>query len=105
MPLELQARIKANTPQPADYAPRHTPLDERVPSGAATIATVVSGSRLARSTQVEANGDPIEYPQGEPSTKWGRDELDAYALRQHGLDTSDLPNKGAVLTAIKEGKS
>ena len=42
----------------------------------------------------------IEYPQGEPSTKWTRPELDAYALKVKGLDTTSLANKDEVLAAI-----
>lgn len=42
----------------------------------------------------------IEYPEGEPTDKWTRPELDAYALNVKGLDTSTLGNKAAVLAAI-----
>lgn len=38
---DLQALVKANTPQPADYAPTKVPLSERVPSAQATIAATV----------------------------------------------------------------
>ncbi|QWY84361.1 hypothetical protein SEA_KNOCKER_19 [Mycobacterium phage Knocker] len=44
--------------------------------------------------------DVIEYPQGTPSMDWTRPELDAYALKVKGLDTSGLPNKTEVLNAI-----
>ncbi|UJQ86539.1 hypothetical protein SEA_PENGUINLOVER67_17 [Mycobacterium phage PenguinLover67] len=48
--------------------------------------------------------DVVEYPQGEPTDKWRRDELDAYALKVKGLDTSSLDSKKAVLAAINEAK-
>jgi len=51
--------------------------------------------------------DVVEYPEGEPTKDWRRDELDAYALKVKGLDTSsksDFPSKGAVLDAINGSK-
>ncbi|QPX62129.1 hypothetical protein PBI_INDLOVU_14 [Mycobacterium phage Indlovu] len=51
--------------------------------------------------------DVVEYPQGEPTSDWRRDELDAYALKVKGLDTSsksDFPAKKDVLAAINSAK-
>jgi hypothetical protein len=48
--------------------------------------------------------DVVEYPEGEPHKKWRRDELDAYALKVKGLDTSSLDSKDDVLAAINSGK-
>lgn len=45
--------------------------------------------------------DVIEYPQGTPTSSWTRPELDAYALKVKGLDTTGLANKTEVLDAIK----
>lgn len=39
---ELQARIRENTINPADYAPQRVPLNERVPAAQGTIASVVN---------------------------------------------------------------
>ncbi|UXE04390.1 hypothetical protein SEA_FUNSIZED_19 [Mycobacterium phage Funsized] len=44
--------------------------------------------------------DVVEYPEGTPTKDWRRDELDAYALKVKGLDTSGLGNKAEVLAAI-----
>ncbi|URC18120.1 hypothetical protein SEA_ZENTENO07_19 [Mycobacterium phage Zenteno07] len=46
--------------------------------------------------------DVVEYPEGEPTKEWRRDELDAYALKVKGLDTSALGNKTEVLDAISK---
>jgi len=52
---DLQAKIRAATPYPADYAPEPTPVDERVPSGVGTIATVVAApSEPAEQTEQKA---------------------------------------------------
>jgi len=56
----------------------------------------------------EDSGGPYEilpqpvkaWPDGEPDDDWKRGELDAYATA-HGLATRDLPNKDAVLAAIR----
>ncbi|AYP70003.1 hypothetical protein I5G62_gp17 [Mycobacterium phage CRB2] len=50
----------------------------------------------------EIPGD--QYPEGEPTEDWRRPELDSYALDKKGLDTTELPNKKAVLKAISEAK-
>lgn len=103
-PAELQAKARAASPSPADYAPSKAPRERHAPGGQATIATVVTNA-AGGENQISApdTEDVIEFPEGEPSTKWARDELDAYALKRKGLDTSDLPNKGAVVKAIVEG--
>ena len=48
--------------------------------------------------------DVVEYPEGTPNKSWRRDELDAYALKAKGLDTSTLGSKDEVLAAIKGKK-
>lgn len=49
--------------------------------------------------------EPRDWPVGEPSQDWSRRELDAYAASL-GINTADLPNKGAALTAVrKAGKA
>lgn len=41
-----------------------------------------------------------QYPDGAPDDTWHRAELDAYAKAVKGIDTTELPNKAAVLAAI-----
>lgn len=55
----------------------------------------------------DAGGDDqvILYPEGDPSDDWRRDELDAYALEKHQLDTTSLGKKSEVLAAIAEAKA
>lgn len=44
---------------------------------------------------------PKAYPDGEPTTEWKRSELDAYAAASpREIDTTDRPNKQAVIDAI-----
>lgn len=64
-----------------------------------TPPTVVEGSGAGDVTPPDTE-DIIEYPEGNPTSSWTRPELDAYALRVKGLDTSGLPNKTEVLAAI-----
>lgn len=56
---------------------------------------------LAGQRQPDQSGD---YPDGEPNDDWRRPQLDAYAAA-HGIDTTDLPTKAAVLAAITERTS
>ncbi|QGH75264.1 hypothetical protein I5G61_gp16 [Mycobacterium phage Quesadilla] len=64
-----------------------------------------SGSQeAAGGTTPPDTEDVVEYPEGEPSDKWRRDELDAYALKVKSLDTSGLGSKAEVLKAIQKGK-
>ncbi|MHC9292050.1 hypothetical protein ACRCUN_06255 [Mycobacterium sp. LTG2003] len=46
---------------------------------------------------------PKAWPDGEPSDEWKRPELDAYA-KSKGIDPSALPNKDAVLDAIRKAE-
>lgn len=41
------------------------------------------------------------WPEGTPNEDWKRAELDAYAASVKGIDTSQEPNKAAVVTAIQ----
>jgi hypothetical protein len=41
------------------------------------------------------------WPDGTPNEDWKRAELDAYAASVKGIDTSQEPNKAAVVTAIQ----
>ncbi|QHB37752.1 hypothetical protein I5G63_gp011 [Mycobacterium phage Imvubu] len=41
------------------------------------------------------------YPEGTPTEDWKRAELDAYALAVKGIDTTQEPNKAAVVAAIQ----
>lgn len=101
---ELQARVRANTPNPADYAPqRSTPRPLRAPGGQATIATVVSGdvSGEVPSVGEVASRDVKGYDDGKPDADWSRAALNEYATRL-GLDPNSFSNKKAVLDAIRE---
>lgn len=78
-------------------------LDE-VP--AAIVGEVQIEGTLGEPTDVEGDETgtavlPNTYPDGEPDDDWRRPQLDAYALGVHELDTTGLPNKGAVLDAIR----
>ncbi|MFA1701647.1 hypothetical protein ACDT10_01885 [Mycobacterium intracellulare] len=55
---------------------------------------------LPHDTALQAPGD---YPDGAPDADWTRAELDAYALDVKHIDTIGLPNKAAVLDAIRKG--
>ncbi|MBV9871730.1 MAG: PD40 domain-containing protein [Frankiaceae bacterium] len=70
-----------------------------VAGGQLWVADADGGSADSGTTPPDTE-DVVEYPEGEPSSDWRRDELDAYALKVKGLDTSGEPNKAAVLTAI-----
>ena len=100
---ELRERIKDNSIQPADYAPRRsTPIKGRVPSNQATIATVVT---QAVDTITQAVSDVIDsnnrgYDDGKPDEDWSRGALNSYASNL-GLNAAAMPNKKAVLTAIR----
>lgn len=66
-----------------------------------THAEVIAkvGDRLPALGPVES-GSTVEVPaDSEPSERWRRDELDAYARRQ-GVDTTELATKTEVLDAI-----
>lgn len=52
--------------------------------------------------QRQPDPSPPSYPDGAPDDDWTRPELDAYAQAVRGIDTTDLPNKAAVLAAITE---
>jgi hypothetical protein len=103
----LAAWVESKVPRPADYAPR--PTEHPVPGEMATIASVVNApspkkvSKPKTQATADAPAEPQEgkpYPDGEPSDKWKRPELDAYAWAKKRLDTSELPSKTAVLEAI-----
>lgn len=99
-------RIKAGSPQPADYAPtKGNPAP--VPGYQATIASVVAGTQQgadqppAIAATDETSSDSDEYPSGDPTSAWTRAELNAYAHSEKGLDTRKLASKEAVLKAIR----
>lgn len=48
-----------------------------------------------------APAEPPAYPSGVPTEDWKRSELDAYAAQVKHIDTSQEPNKAAVVTAIQ----
>lgn len=104
--VELRDRIKNNTIQPADYAPkRSTPVGNRVSSGnKATIATVVTDAvesiTQAVSDAVEASSNR-NYDDGSPDSDWTRAALNNYATDLGIADAAGLPNKQAVLDAIR----
>ncbi|AYD82011.1 hypothetical protein I5G60_gp16 [Mycobacterium phage Saguaro] len=92
-----QARSTYSTVQSTRQAPR---AKEQRKSGTAAKSEVIAPPVTAPDTE-----DVVEYPEGDPSTSWRRDELDAYALKVKGLDTSnrsDFPSKDAVLDAIQQ---
>lgn len=74
---DLQKLVKEHTPKPV----------------------AVSGAAVT----VSPTPVPLDYPEGEPNDKWSRTELDAYAIAIKKMDTTDLPNKSAVLKAIANG--
>lgn len=45
--------------------------------------------------------EPASNDDGEPDMDWHRDALDEYAA-ERGVDTTALPNKAAVLEAIRD---
>lgn len=52
-------------------------------------------------TPAPATAPTQTWPDGTPTEDWKRAELDAYALSVKGIDTSQEPNKAAVVTAIQ----
>lgn len=83
------------------------PDTSQEPTVGASDGTEVLDDELDPLTTTPDIEDVVEYPEGNPSADWRRDELDAYALKVKGLDTSsksDFPTKADVLAAIKPGK-
>lgn len=62
----------------------------RVPEGNARLAGLL-----------DDGNDDAPYPDGEPSEEWKRPEFDAYAADVKHIDTTSLPDKAAVLDALK----
>lgn len=87
-----------------DYTAPETEREESTQEGQTN--ETLGGKFIPDPTDPVNVGDPegepviIEYPEGEPSDKWTRPELDAYALNVKGLDTTGLGNKAEVLAAI-----
>lgn len=69
-----------------------------------SLGKVTSPFTGSAKTTAPDDEDVVEYPEGEPSKSWRRDELDAYALKVKSLDTSGLNSKDEVLAAIKGKK-
>lgn len=106
--VDLQAHVKAGSPQPSDYAPVKG-REGGAPRYQATIASVVQDPAAPEATPVVAQAvvspEPEQaaaqsYPDGEPSNDWKRAELDAYAKAVKKIDTTDLSSKAAVLKAL-----
>lgn len=92
--------------RPDAGGPAQAEGDVRVQStrepGAERRAEAELSNRAKVQTEASA-GTAEDNGQGEPNDSWTRAELDSYAAEELGLDTTDLPNKKAVLAAIKEG--
>jgi hypothetical protein len=116
---ELRARVQAGSVQPADYAPKpSTPVGRRVPTGQATVASVITDTPVLSQQQTDPESAPlvplpespviesesITYDDGFPDADWTRKALDGYALAR-GIDAKSLPNKQAVLDAINAAKA
>lgn len=100
---ETQARIKANTPRPASYAPSASvPRPRRSPSGQATIASVVQAVSpvLEQAVASAVEESTRSYDDGKPDADWSRAALNKYA-RGIGVDPSQYSNKSALLSAIR----
>lgn len=70
--------------------------------GGETFSTpepVVDPEPIEDAIEVTVEDEPDDS--GEPNTDWQRSALDEYAA-QHGLDTTNLPNKAAVVQAIQD---
>lgn len=74
--------------------------------------TVPEGNAREAGLLDESDEDPSEgddagslgaWPEGEPDDDWKRPELDAYA-KSKGIDADALPNKDAVLDAIRKAQ-
>lgn len=63
----------------------------------------VEGSETAGDAATLAT--PVSWPEGEPDDEWKRPELNSYAEALGITGAADLPNKDAVLAAIKENQS
>lgn len=103
--VSLQEYVKENTPNPADYAPdKSVPVALRSPSGQATIASVQSGAvSVDPEGSVElvtVDGTPT-YDDGKPDADWSRAALNSYAVKLGIGDAKGMPNKTAVLDAIR----
>ena len=72
-----------------------------VPDSTEKVQTEASPGTIEEPTKPDTE-DVVEYPEGEPTKEWRRDELDAYALKVKGLDTTSLGNKTEVLDAISK---
>lgn len=110
----------ASDPVPADVAaPAHTEVIAQVKEaavGGPVPQGIEPGSVPAPETSpayIGMRGTPFgtvqepsapktdaAYPEGEPSQKWNRKQIDAYAKEVKGIDTTDLPDKAAALAAL-----
>lgn len=73
-----------------------------VPADPGPAAEAAGGETVADAPTLEA---PVSWPEGEPTDEWHRPELNSYAEALGITGASDLPNKAAVLAAIKENQS
>lgn len=90
---DLQARIRENTPVPADYAATGAPREHHAPAGQATIATVITNPferAIAENAGAEAGGDlaSLTVP-----------KLKAYA-KKHEIDLDGATKKDDILAKI-----
>lgn len=67
----------------------------------ATLEPTPGSEPTPAPTPAPATAPTQTWPDGTPTEDWKRAELDAYALSVKGIDTSQEPNKAAVVTAIQ----
>lgn len=97
---DLQEKVRANTPRPADYAPQRVPEDQRVPAAQGTVAAVVD-----RTPQGDPGPTTVSTPSATahldayPSPDWKIDRMRAYA-RERGIDISGAAKKTEVYSRI-----
>jgi len=108
---DLQKLVKANTPQPADYASAKPDKDDRVPNAHATIASVVStdtkpANPFQRKDVPAASAPPVApaAEPGEPSEKWTVPKLRQFAT-DHGIDLGEATLKADIVAVIKVARS
>lgn len=81
---------------PLDAIVSSADVDEAVPAGDAELIEIPGGGAVEPGSKA--------WPDGEPDDDWTRPQLNAYAQAVQGIDTRELPNKAAVVAAIKAPK-
>ena len=77
----------------------------RVPEGnAREVGLLDEGLLVSEPVPVAEQSESPNYDDGKPDADWHRGALDAYATKL-GIDTHKLPNKGAVLAAIRAAEA